>query len=69
MLPRQVHQEILYTLWSIPTMSFLTNIIFMLELKGCSRLYDDVSEYGWAYLYLTIPLFLLFTGEFVFYAA
>jgi len=34
---------------------------FLVEVRGHSKLYTRVDEYGWAYLVLSVPLFLLFT--------
>ena len=37
-------------------MVILTLPWFQGEVMGYSKLYDDVGEYGWAYLVLSIPL-------------
>ena len=34
----------MYTLWSIPFMGILTVVMFMLEVRGHSQLYDSFSE-------------------------
>lgn len=40
----QVKLEILFTVKSIPLMSIPTVALFYLEVKGYSKLYDDVSD-------------------------
>lgn len=34
----------MYTLWSIPFMGILTVVMFMLEVRGHSQLYDSFNE-------------------------
>ncbi|KAF8838733.1 C5-sterol desaturase [Paxillus ammoniavirescens] len=60
-LTNQIKLEIQTSLKSIPVMTLLTLPWFQAEVLGYSRLYDNVDEYGWLYLGLSIPLFLLFT--------
>ncbi|CCX15412.1 hypothetical protein FPQ18DRAFT_47111 [Pyronema domesticum] len=60
-LKNQMRQEIQQTLLSLPIMAVFTAPIFYAEVKGYSMLYMDVSTYGWWYLVLQFPLFLMFT--------
>jgi len=60
-LPNQVRKEILTSIKSFPGMIVLTLPFFLSEVRGHTRLYDNIDDYGWAYLLLSIPLFLLFT--------
>jgi len=62
-IPGQVGLEIRYALWSVPWMALPTTVIFVAELQGYSKLYDKVEDHpwGWAWIFITIPLFLLFT--------
>lgn len=62
-IPGQVKLEIMYALWSIPYMSIPTCFLFVLELQGYSKLYENIDDmpYGKVYLVLNIVLFLLFT--------
>lgn len=48
LLQNQVYREITYTLKAVPFMGFLTAIVFLFEVKGYSKLYDNVhdSKYG-----------------------
>jgi len=66
-LPNQIRLEILYTLESIPGVTFLTTIVFMLEIHGYSMLYDSVDEYGWPYFFLSIILFFFFTDMLIYF--
>jgi len=60
-LPNQVRKEIMTSLRSFPGMTVLTMPFFVSEVRGWTRLYDNVDDYGWAYLIFSVPLFLLFT--------
>lgn len=43
-LPNQIRLEIGYACWSIPQMSFISCFIFLLEVRGYSKLYDNISD-------------------------
>lgn len=62
-LENQVRKEILYTLKSIPLMGFFTSLVFLLEVRGYSKLYDSVadSKLGWLSLPISATFFILFT--------
>lgn len=55
-LKDQIKLEIQASLKAFPGMTLLTLPWFQAEVMGYSRLYDDVSEYGWPYLVLSVPL-------------
>jgi len=42
-------------------MIVLTLPLFLGEVRGWTKLYNDVGDYGWAYLVFSVPFFLLFT--------
>ncbi|KAL1670093.1 fatty acid hydroxylase superfamily-domain-containing protein [Schizophyllum commune] len=63
-LKDQVRLEIITSLKAFPVMMLLTLPWFQAEVMGYSRLYDDVSMYGWPYLISSVALsfrFLVFT--------
>ncbi|KZS92707.1 fatty acid hydroxylase [Sistotremastrum niveocremeum HHB9708] len=60
-LPNQVRLEIICSLWAFPGMTLLTLPFFLSEVRGHTRLYDKVEDYGWPYLIASVPIFLLFT--------
>ncbi|KAI0710114.1 hypothetical protein C8Q76DRAFT_695227 [Earliella scabrosa] len=60
-LKNQVKLEIQSSLRAFPGMIVLTLPWFVAEVRGHTKLYDDVQEYGWGYLFFSIPLFLVFT--------
>ncbi|KAL4074772.1 hypothetical protein V8B97DRAFT_1897151 [Scleroderma yunnanense] len=60
-LKNQVQLEIQTSLEAFPFMMLLTLPWFQAEVMGYSKLYDRVDEYGWTYLVLSVPFFLLFT--------
>lgn len=66
-LPNQVRREIMYTLSSIPLMSFLTVFMFMAEVRGYSKLYDNVSDFGTPYFIASIFLFILFSDMLIYF--
>ena len=55
-LNNQVKLEIQCSLRSFPGMTLLTLPWFQAEVRGYSKLYDDVDDYGLAYLLFSIPL-------------
>ncbi|KAK9766748.1 c-5 sterol desaturase [Basidiobolus ranarum] len=60
-IKNQIQQEIKMATDSIPTMALLTVPFFILEIRGYSKLYEDVEERGWPYLIFSILIFLLAT--------
>ncbi|KAG8981260.1 c-5 sterol desaturase [Tulasnella sp. 425] len=66
-LKNQVRQEIQSSLRAFPGMTALTLPWFMAEVRGYSQMYDDVGKYGWTYLILSVPLYLLFTDYFIYW--
>ena len=61
-LKNQVALEIAVSCKAIPVMAVLTTVLFLLEVRGYSQLYDDVSLYGgWPYILFSIFGFLAFT--------
>ena len=71
-LKNQIRREIGVTLRSIPGMSFPTVALFVLEVRGCSRLYDlEISHRDWWRLVLDVVpsmiFFLLFTDTLIYW--
>ncbi len=62
-LPNQVRLEIMCATKSVPFMSLLTVGVFVLEVRGYSKLYLDVSGswWDWAFVAVSVPAFLMFT--------
>ncbi|KAF3483605.1 C-5 sterol desaturase [Arthroderma uncinatum] len=61
-LKNQISQEIGQAMHSMPLMAVLTAPIFLIEIKGYSKIYDTLEEAPFPmYNYLQFPLFLLFT--------
>lgn len=62
-LHRQVQKEIFYTLKSIPFMALFTSVLFLLEIRGYSLLYNKISDskYGWWTVYASVIAFIMFT--------
>ncbi|KAF9516131.1 hypothetical protein BS47DRAFT_1292957 [Hydnum rufescens UP504] len=60
-LKNQIKMEIWTSLWSFPGMTMLMMPWFEGEVRGHSRLYHNMDEYGWTYFILSPLLFLLFT--------
>ena len=59
-LKNQIRNEIIASLKAFPGMTLLTLPWFQAEVMGYSKLYDDVSQYGWPYLVVSVPLYVLF---------
>jgi lathosterol oxidase len=60
-LKNQVWKEIVLSVTSFPVTAVVTVPWFLFELKGYSKLYHDVDEYGWGYLFVSILGFIAFT--------
>lgn len=62
-LPNQIKLEILYTIKSVPLMSVPTNVLFFIEVRGYSKLYDDVgtSKLDLIFILTSVVTFILFT--------
>ncbi|KAN0138832.1 hypothetical protein V8E53_003220 [Lactarius tabidus] len=60
-LKDQVKLEIQCSLRAFPGMTLLTLPWFEAEVRGYSKLYDNVDDFGLAYLFFSIPFFLVFT--------
>lgn len=60
-LKNQVRLEISQALSAIPVMTLMTVPWFLGEVRGHSKLYWNVEDYGTFYLYAQFPLFVLFT--------
>jgi len=68
-LENQVRKEITFTIKSIPTMGLLTSICFLLEVRGYSRLYDNVDDhkFGWYMIIFTLFAFITFTDFLIYW--
>lgn len=69
-LPRQVYQEIKYSLEAFPMLDLLTLPWFLGDVRGWSMLYDSIEEgplgswggaWPWIYMAASSAVFLLFT--------
>ncbi|KAM4726627.1 lathosterol oxidase [Anableps anableps] len=62
-LENQVRREIKYAMTSLPWISIPTVALFFAEVRGYSKLYDNVSDspLGWSGLLLSMISFLFFT--------
>jgi len=66
-LKNQVKLEIQCSLRALPGMTLLTLPWFFGEVRGYSKLYTDVAEYGWGYLAFSIVFFLVFTDYLIYW--
>jgi Delta7-sterol 5-desaturase len=55
-LKNQIRLEIITSAKAIPGITILTLPIFQAEIMGYSRLYENVDDYGWTYLVLSVPM-------------
>eukprot|EP00051_Salpingoeca_urceolata_P033907 m.22777 g.22777 ORF g.22777 m.22777 type:complete len:296 (-) comp6947_c0_seq1:130-1017(-) len=60
-IPNQEWLEVKTTLSSVPGMALPTALLFMAEVRGNSKLYDNISERGTAFWVVSAVAFLLFT--------
>ncbi|KAM9036649.1 lathosterol oxidase [Sarcophilus harrisii] len=62
-LENQVCREIKYTVQALPWISIPTVLLFLAEVRGYSKLYDNIedSAYGWLGVIFSMVSFLFFT--------
>lgn len=60
-LKNQKRKEIWLSFLAIPVETLLTVPWFVMEVRGYSKLYSNIADYGWAYFILSIALFLFYT--------
>lgn len=60
-LKRQKWLEIKSSLIAMPTIDLMTLPWFVGEIRGKSMLYERVDQYGWAYLFASVAMYLVFT--------
>lgn len=68
-LPNQIRREIMCTVKSVPFMSVPTVVLFFIEVRGNSKLYNDVgdSPLGYAGLALSCVTFIAFTDACIYW--
>ena len=67
-LKNQVQLEIKYTLSVLPFMSIPTILLFLLEVRGYSKLYYKVEDvYGWLFVLFSLLTFLVFTDSLIYW--
>lgn len=67
-LPNQIIREIIYSSKAAPLMALPTAGIFLLEVRGYSRLYEGVSGmYGWLFCAASVLFFLMFTDGLIYW--
>ncbi|KAJ3303902.1 c-5 sterol desaturase [Kappamyces sp. JEL0829] len=60
-LPNQIRREIGVSLYSFPITSAVTVPWFLFEVRGYSKLYHSIDDYGWPWFFVSIFLFIMFT--------
>jgi len=60
-LKNQIRKEIWLSVKSFPLLSLVTILWFFGEVRGYSKLYHNVSDYGWPYFIFSILFFIAFT--------
>ncbi|KAH9945305.1 uncharacterized protein BXZ73DRAFT_96291 [Epithele typhae] len=66
-LKNQVKLEIQCSLRAFPLMILYTLPWFLGEVRGHSRLYDNVGDFGWGYLVFSSFFFLVFTDYLIYW--
>lgn len=56
-LKNQIKREIMCSLKAFPGMTLLTIPWFLGEVRGYSKMYENVDEYGWGYFFFSIFLY------------
>ena len=58
-LKNQVRQEIVSSVSAVPVINILTLPFFLAEVRGKSKLYTQVEDYGWAWMGISAALFMV----------
>jgi lathosterol oxidase len=66
-LKNQIRQEIISSLIAAPTIDLLTLPWFLGEVRGYSKLYNNVEDMGWGYFIFSAVWFLLFTDFLIYW--
>lgn len=67
-LKNQISLEIRQTMISLPWMAVFTAPVFLGEVRGYAKLYDDPSDQPFPfYNFLQFPLFIIFTDFFIYW--
>lgn len=56
---KKIYQELFYSCISIVILSSFGLLLFYARQGGYTLIYSDISEYGWLYFWLSIPLLLM----------
>ncbi|OCF34918.1 lathosterol oxidase [Kwoniella heveanensis BCC8398] len=60
-LKNQIRKEIKSSMIAAPVIDLMTLPWFLGEVRGYSKLYDNIDEHGWPYLIASLFMFLFFT--------
>ncbi|PWN53438.1 putative sterol delta 5,6-desaturase [Violaceomyces palustris] len=63
----QVRLEIECSLRAFFPLDLMTVPWFVAEVRGHSMMYSNISDYGWLYAVLSVPLFLVFTDTAIYW--
>lgn len=66
-LKNQKWLEIKSSLIAAPVIDVLTLPWFIGEVRGYSKVYDNVGDYGWTYFFASVGLYLLFTDFWIYW--
>lgn len=66
-LKNQKYQEIMSSLWAIPFIDLLSLPFFLGEVRGYSKLYTNVSDYGWSWIFISSALYMVFNDFFIYW--
>jgi len=66
-LTQQIRTEIGIAMRHLPGMAVVLAPAAFGVTRGWSKLYYNVDDYGWIYLFCTVPLFLFFTDMLIYY--
>lgn len=66
-LPQQLRHEKYIALCSVPLMAVLMLPASLGSLRGYSKIYKNVDDYGWGYMALSVVMFFVFTDCMVYW--
>ncbi|WP_203559911.1 sterol desaturase family protein, partial [Klebsiella quasipneumoniae] len=66
-LRQQIYQEILQSIITVTAGGPLGGLCQLMVMKGYSKVYYDVNDYGWGYLIFNFFFYVAFTETFVYW--
>ena len=62
-----ISNEVKNSITSLLVFTCVDTVIYLAQIKGYTRVYDNVSEYGWPYLVFSVVVIILFHDTYLYF--